>query len=83
MGVDFSSFLDLSTKPKIEITPLDKSKFKKHKSGGVKFNYCIGIEGEDSALTAVKVKETYFNPNDYIITEDDLWVAAMYGGPLY
>lgn len=93
MGIDFSAFLDLSSPPKtkvkqpqIEKVPLDRSKFKTKKSGGIKFNYEIGAIGENSALTEVRViKETYFNPEDYKVECGDLslYCAAMFGGPLY
>ena len=37
MGIDFSAYLDLSSPPK-HIKPLDKSKYKTKKTGGVKFD---------------------------------------------
>lgn len=85
MAIDFSSFLDLASPPSANIIPLDKSKFKKTKDGGIKFDYCIGAAGENSSMTEVITKETKFNPNDYIIRTDDDMVlcAALYGSPLY
>lgn len=86
MKVDFSSYLDLNSKPKQNIKPLDVSKFKKNKTGGESFDFSIGDPRENSALTqVVTIKETYFNPNDYIINCNDLslYCAAMFGGPLY
>ena len=84
MAVDFSLYLDLSTPPQ-PIKPVNRSKFKKKKTGGVKFDYCIGARGETSSLTEVITKETYFNPNDYVInTNDDMVMCALlYGSPLY
>lgn len=84
MGTDFSAYLDLSVPPR-PIKPMDNSKFKKKKTGGVEFDYCIGAAGETSSLTEVITKETYFNPNDYVInTEDDMVMCALlYGSPLY
>lgn len=85
MEIDFSSFLDLSS-PKGEIKPLDRSKFKTKKSGGISFDYEVGATGESSALTEVRViKETRFNPEDYKVDCGDLslYCAAMFGGPLY
>lgn len=84
MAVDFSAYLDLN-KPKTDIKPLDQSKFKKKKTGGVDFDYGIGDPMEHSSMTAVVTKETYFNPNDYKVDYNDLslYCAAMFGGPLY
>lgn len=84
MVVDFSAYLDLN-KPKTDIKPLDQSKFKKKKTGGVDFDYGIGDPMEHSSMTAVVTKETYFNPNDYKVDCNDLslYCAAMFGGPLY
>lgn len=84
MAVDFSAYLDLN-KPKTNIKPLDKSKFKKKKTGGVDFDYGIGDPMEHSSMTTVVTKETYFNPNDYKVDCNDLslYCAAMFGGPLY
>lgn len=80
MATDFSSFLDLSSPPSSNI-----KNSKKKRGGGVVFDYCIGAAGESSSMTEVVVKETKFNPNDYIIkTEDDMVLcAALYGSPLY
>lgn len=64
MGIDFSQFLDLSSKPK-DIKPLDTSKFKNKKTDGVKFDYGIGDPMDYSPLTRVVVKEEVYNPNDY------------------
>jgi len=84
MAVDFSAYLDLN-KPKINIKPLDQSKFKKKKTGGVDFDYGIGDPMEHSSMTTVITKETCFNPNDYKVDSNDLslYCAAMFGGPLY
>lgn len=84
MGIDFSQFLDLSSKPK-DIKPLDTSKFKTKKTGGVKFDYGIGDPMDYSPLTRVVVKEEVYNPNDYKVECGDLslYCAAMFGGPLY
>lgn len=85
MRVDFSSYLDLSSPPSPNIKKLDRSRFKQTKSGGTTFNYCIGAVGENSSLTEVVVKETKFNPNDYIIDVNDDMVlcSLLYGSPLY
>ena len=85
MKVDFSSYLDLSSPPRPNVIRPDSSKFKKKKTGGVSFDYCIGARGETSSLTEVITKETYFNPNDYVIrTDDDMVLCALlYGSPLY
>lgn len=85
MAIDFSLYLDLSSPPRPNVIKVDQSKFKKKKTGGVSFDYCIGAAGETSSLTEVITKETYFNPNDYIIrTDDDMVMCALlYGSPLY
>lgn len=85
MAIDFSLYLDLSSPPRPNIIKVDQSKFKKKKTGGVSFDYCIGAAGETSSLTEVITKETYFNPNDYVIkTDDDMVMCALlYGSPLY
>lgn len=84
MAIDFSAYLDLSSKPK-DIVPLDKSKYKTKKTGGIKFDYGIGDPSDYSPLTSVVVKETVYNPNDYKVDCNDLslYCAAMFGGPLY
>lgn len=85
MAIDFTSYLNLSSPPLVNVKKLDTSKFKKKKTGDIEFDYAIGAAGELSSLTEVIVKETYFNPNDYIInTEDDMVLCAvLYGSPLY
>ena len=85
MAIDFTSYLDLASPPLTNVKKLDMDKFKKKKTGGIKFDYAIGAAGELSSLTEVITKETYFNPNDYIINTDDDMVlcAALYGSPLY
>ena len=76
---DFAALLDLNPPPKVDIVPLDRSKYRKTKREKVDF----GIEVDP--LTSVEVKETIFNPNDYKVDCNDLslYCAAMFGGPLY
>lgn len=89
MGIDFSAYLDLNApppeKPKpIEVKQLDQSKYKKKKTGGIKFDYGIGDPNEFSSETTVVVTEVvYREAIPIIITEEDIDRWLLFGSPFY
>lgn len=88
MKVDFSAFLDLTAPPPqskpIEVKPLDQGKYKKAKTGGIKFEYGIGDPKEFSAESTVVVTEVVYRANTVTILEDsDIEKWLLQGSPMY